>query len=74
MVQIIKDEFQRLGVGLIDLYDLWDATGIKWLIFDVAEVTKNFVNFILHVKFIKSNIKVGVFKWAKKSWVCMIVE
>ena len=49
MVQIVKDEFQRFWVGLVNLYDLGYAACIKRLIFYVAKITKYFFNFILHV-------------------------
>lgn len=48
LVQVVKNELQGLGVGLVDFDDLRDAARIEWLVLYVAEVTKNFLDFILH--------------------------
>jgi hypothetical protein len=48
LIQVIKNEFKRLWVSLIDLDDLRNATCIEWLVFYVTKVTKNFLDFILH--------------------------
>ena len=49
LIQIIEYELQRLGIALINFDDLTYATRIEGLVFDVTEVAKNLLNFLLHV-------------------------
>ncbi len=48
LVQVVKNELQGLGVSFVDFDDLRDAARIEWLVLYVTEVTKNFLDFILH--------------------------
>ena len=49
LVEVIEDELERFGVGLIDLDHLRDAAGVEGFVFDATEVTKYFLDFVLHL-------------------------
>ena len=48
LVQVVENKLEGLGVFLEDLYDLTDAGSVEWFVFDIAEVTKNLLDFLLH--------------------------
>lgn len=53
LVQIVKNVFERLGIGLIYFDDLGDTTCVEWLIFYVAKIAEDFLDFVVHIKNIK---------------------
>lgn len=59
LIQVKQYEFQGFWVGFVDFDDLRDAAGVEGLVFYVAEVTKNLLDFILHSIFMKYD------KWAE---------
>jgi hypothetical protein len=50
VIQIVEYELQRLRIALINFDDLADTASIEGFVFDVTEVAKNLLNFLLHVK------------------------
>jgi hypothetical protein len=53
LVQVKQYEFQGFWVGFVDFDDLGDAARVEGLVFYVAEVAKNLLDFILHSIFMK---------------------
>ena len=47
LVEVVEDEFEGLGVALVDFDDLADAAGVEGLVFDAAEVAENLLNLFL---------------------------
>ncbi len=56
LVEIVKYVLQRLGICLIYLDDLGDTACIEWLVFDVAKIAEDFLDFVVHIKNIKQII------------------
>ena len=48
VIEVVEDEFQRLGVVLVDLNQLADAAGVEGFIFDASEVPEDLLYFLLH--------------------------
>lgn len=49
LVEVVEYKLEGLWVGLVDLDDLRDAAGVEGLVLDVAEVTKDFLDLVLHM-------------------------
>ena len=48
LVEVVENEFQSLGVPIVDLYDLADAASVEGLVLDAAEIAENLLYFLLH--------------------------
>lgn len=49
LIEVVEYELKWFRITLVELNYLTNATGIKRLVFDIAEVAKYFLNFLLHL-------------------------
>lgn len=49
LVEVVEYELQGFRIGLVELDYLADAAGIEGFVFDIAEVAKYLLNFLLHL-------------------------
>jgi hypothetical protein len=48
LVEVVENEFESLGVPIVDLYNLADAASVERLVLDVAKIAENLLYFLLH--------------------------